>query len=96
MASDQKSENSKEMNEKNRQIAPCGFSANSLIVKMADLFARSSFDLPILRVLRQMLRRGFLVGCAAAAPLSSSAAGAIATHARRPLLVNVDFVSDTM
>ena len=43
-----------------------------------------------------MLRRGFLVGCAAAAPLSSSAAGAIATHARRPLLVNVDFVSDTM
>jgi len=43
-----------------------------------------------------MLRRGFLVGCAAAAPPSSSAAGAIATHARRPLLVNVDFVSDTM
>ena len=43
-----------------------------------------------------MLRRGFLVGCAAAAPLSSAAAGAIATHARRPLLVNVDFVSDTM
>ena len=84
------------MSEKNRQISRSRVS--SLFVKMADLFACDSLVRPFLEVGFEvrMLRRGFLVGSAAVAPLSSAAAGAIATHARRPLLVNVDFVSDTM